>query len=180
MVRANILSRRYPKWVLAVRRILGNPYLIFVLRLLLGGIFILAAVGKLPERAKFVDVVSGFGLLPHSWAIAYGSILPWLELIVGVALLLGFFSRYMAGVSLLMIFTFLVANGTAVYRAEPYECGCFGNLFQGLIVLRAGDALVADIVIIFMSVLIMLDRREFLSLDRLLWHKKRRLHTAYP
>lgn len=164
------MSERSSRWNLIVGQTVGNPYFIFVLRLLLGAIFIVAAVGKLPQGAEFVDEVTGRGLLPNSWARAYGSILPWLELAVGIALVVGFRSRYASGVSLLMIIGFLVANGTALYRSEPNpDCACFGDI----LVMGTGDALVIDIVIMAMSLLILFHRRQFLSVDGLLRGKRR-------
>jgi uncharacterized membrane protein YphA (DoxX/SURF4 family) len=77
-----------------ISRIISNNYVMLAARLLLGGIFIFSAVGKIPEGAKFVDVVTGLGLLPWNLAQVYGTVLPWLELTVGICLLLGIFPRF--------------------------------------------------------------------------------------
>lgn len=86
-------------------------------------------------------------------------------------MVVGFFTRYMSGVSLLMIISFLVANGTAVYKSESLlsPCGCF----EDLLVVKTGDALVVDVMMMAMSLLLLLHRREFLSVDRLLRAKQR-------
>lgn len=145
-----------------------NRYLLLVFRLLLGATFILAAAGKLPERAEFVEIVTGFGLLPSRLAAAYGSALPWLELVVGSCLVLGCLSRIAAGTSFLMIASFIVANGTAVfkYKRVLYGC-CFGDLIP----IRTSDALVLDSVIMAMALLVLFNGGGFLSIDSEVWNR---------
>jgi uncharacterized membrane protein YphA (DoxX/SURF4 family) len=161
----------------SIDRVIRNGYALLGVRLLLGSIFILAAAGKIPEQARFVDVVTQYGLLPWSLARAYGMILPWLELTIGIFLVLGFLSRLAAGTSILMIISFIVANGTAVYSHNDTECGCFGNIYYGtgyLTFIKTSDALVIDIVMVIMAFIILLGGGGRWSLGSLIWSKLRR------
>jgi hypothetical protein len=46
-------------------RFIGNRYLVFVFRILLGGIFLVSSLGKLVDIERYsVDVVYTFGVLP--------------------------------------------------------------------------------------------------------------------
>jgi uncharacterized membrane protein YphA (DoxX/SURF4 family) len=152
-----------------VRQVVNNKYTLLALRLILGTIFILAAVGKIPESAKFVDVVTGYGLLPWDLARAYGIILPWLELTIGICLVLGLLTRLAAGVTILMIISFIIANGTAIYSYGYYAdlCGCFGSGSPfGL--MKVSDALTMDIVMIVTAFIILLCSGGYWSLDKLI------------
>ncbi len=141
-----------------IGRFYRNRHTLLVIRLVLGAIFILAAVGKLPEQAKFVDVVTSYGLLPWSLARVYGIALPWIELTVGIFLVIGLLPRVAAGISILMIISFIVANGTAVYSHDT-ECHCFGPIYYGTgyqSFIKTSDALVIDIFMIIMAIIIFL------------------------
>ena len=155
------------------RRTIRNSYVLLGARALLGAIFILAGAEKLPEQAKFIEVVSDHGLLSWELAQAYGSILPWLELVLGICLVAGILSRIAAGTSILTIISFLVANGTSVYKYE--FCPCFGDA----ILLKTSDALAIDVVMLAMAFLILLCGGGALSLDALIW-KKRRGSRFFP
>ncbi len=60
--------------------IVSSNYFTLLLRILLGGILVFAAVGKLPSATQFVDVVSSYGLLPELLVRPYALLLPWVEL----------------------------------------------------------------------------------------------------
>ena len=157
----------------SVSQAVRNKYVLLGVRFVLGAIFILAAVAKLPQRAEFVNVVTGFGLLPWDLAEVYGSALPWLELAVGICLMTGLLSQLAAGVSILMVVSFIVANGTAVWKWEVLpetDCGCFG----GLILLKSSDALVIDVVMMIMAFLILHYGEGYLGLGSMVWNKLKR------
>jgi uncharacterized membrane protein YphA (DoxX/SURF4 family) len=144
-------------------RVLRNNYTLLIARLLLGSILIVAALGKLPDQVRFVEVVNSYGLLPQYMAEIYGWSLPWIELIVGTGLITGLFARYFAGISFLMIISFIVANGTAVY--EKIFCPCFGGE-AGLI--KTSDALAIDVVMLLLALIIMLFGSGTISLGALI------------
>ena len=130
----------------------------------MGLTLLFSAAGALPNQAEFAGAVQAHGLLPGLLANVYGSVLPWLELTIGVLLLVGLFTRFAAGVTLLMVISFLIANGTAVYQnVKNWDsvCGCFH-----WVAVRTGDALIIDIVLILFTVILVLRPQRLLSLDR--------------
>jgi uncharacterized membrane protein YphA (DoxX/SURF4 family) len=149
-----------------VSLVVGNRYAILGMRLVLGAVFILAASGKLPEQAEFVHVVTSLGLLPFKFAQAYGTILPWLELTVGACLMVGLLCRIAAGASILMVTSFIVANGTGVFSYEFCP-----SCYPAPILLRTSDALVVDVAMVAISLPVLLYGAGFLSLDLLIWAK---------
>jgi uncharacterized membrane protein YphA (DoxX/SURF4 family) len=145
---------------------LGNGYLLLALRLIVGLTLVFSGVGKLPDQAAFVHVVQAHGILPGVLADFYGYLLPWLELIAGTLLVLGLFTRFASAVTVLMVASFLIANGTAVYsrvHVSDTSCGCFR-----WITMKTGDALIVDVVLILFSFLLLLQPQKLLSLDRVL------------
>lgn len=146
-----------------------NRYLLFSLRLVLGTILVVAAIGKLPQQAELVDLVKSLAILPQPWAHYYAVALPWAELVVGVVLILGLFSRLAAGVSILMTASFIVANvKTIVTSTYNPTCGCFGQIVET----PSWVALTIDSVMIVMALMILFHSGEFLSIDSWLARRK--------
>ena len=110
------------------RDIVANPYLVATLRLILGGMFVAASVGKLQHQTLFTETVIDYGILPHSLAEVYGAAVPWLEMVIGCCLVLGIFSTLAAAVSIPLIDSFIVASIFALFRPVGDICGCFGEM----------------------------------------------------
>jgi uncharacterized membrane protein YphA (DoxX/SURF4 family) len=105
----------------------AGPWLATVARLVLGGVFVVAGVLKIPDPAAAVRAVRAYRLLPEPLVapVAFG--LPVLEIAVGLALLLGVFVRTAAIASAVLLVVFLVGVGSAWARGLQIDCGCFGN-----------------------------------------------------
>ena len=52
----------------SIRRIVPNRWVVLAVRLLLGGVFLASAIGKLRHPDLFVDTVVDYGLLPEGLA----------------------------------------------------------------------------------------------------------------
>jgi uncharacterized membrane protein YphA (DoxX/SURF4 family) len=104
-----------------------GPWLATAARLLLGGVFVVAGVLKIPDPAAAVRAVRAYRLLPEPVVgpVAFG--LPVLEVAVGLALLLGVFVRTAALAAAVLLVVFLVGVGSAWARGLQIDCGCFGN-----------------------------------------------------
>jgi uncharacterized membrane protein YphA (DoxX/SURF4 family) len=100
-------------------------------RLLLGVLFIWAALAKIADLPGFAGQVHNFRILPLALENLFAMILPWVELVAGVALVLNLAPR--AGVQLLAGFLviFLIAIVSAIIRNLDIECGCFGTKDAG-------------------------------------------------
>jgi len=103
------------------------PWLATGARLLLGGVFVVAGLLKVPDPAAAVRAVRAFRLLaePLVAPVAFG--LPVLEIAVGLALLAGVFVRTAAVASAALLVVFVAAVGSAWVRGLQIDCGCFGN-----------------------------------------------------
>jgi len=107
------------------RELLQNDYLGFLARLIVGGIFIYASLDKLFDPAQFARIIYNYHLLPGSLINLSAIIMPWVELICGIALVAGI---YRGGASLVLnalIISFAVAITINLFRGVDLECGCF-------------------------------------------------------
>lgn len=96
-------------------------------RTLVGGVWVVAGVLKLPDPNDNVRAVRAYDLLPESVVQVVGHALPILEILVGVCLLLGLLTRVAAVVSAVLLVAFVVGIASAWGRGLSIECGCFGG-----------------------------------------------------
>ncbi|MBV8354209.1 MAG: DoxX family membrane protein [Candidatus Eremiobacteraeota bacterium] len=107
---------------------------VFVVRILLGGLLLVAGGLKLGHPAELAAAIAGFRLLPAAIAGPLAVALPYFELLLGAYLAAGLFTRVVATVAAAQFLAYGVAIASAVARHIPANCGCFGP----------GDAAVAD------------------------------------
>ncbi|MDW8343359.1 MAG: MauE/DoxX family redox-associated membrane protein [Verrucomicrobiae bacterium] len=129
----------------------------FVLRLVLGGLFVLAAVIKIMDPAAFAVDIQNYRFLPRAMVHPVAILLPWVELGAGVLLVLGVWRRAAALVIAVLCVAFLVAISQALARGLDVHCGCFGTLAAGRIGWRN---LVLDLVLLGMAVWLTRWQRE--------------------
>ena len=96
-----------------------------VARVVTGGVWIVAGALKFPDPAASVRAVRAYELLPETVVPAVGHLLPVVEVVIGVALLVGLLTRPVAVVSALLLVGFVV--GIASARGLSIDCGCFGG-----------------------------------------------------
>ncbi len=114
------------------RTVTLSGVLSLVVRVALGGMFLIAAWTKLEPGVgpqNFADSVRAFKLGLPDWATrAATSITPWVEVVSGLLLILGIWVRgasFVVG-ALLVVFIALIAS--VLLRDLSVECGCFGKL----------------------------------------------------
>jgi uncharacterized membrane protein YphA (DoxX/SURF4 family) len=101
-----------------------NTFLL-LLRLGLAAVFIGAAVPKIQAPDLFALNIHNYQMLP-AWAVNVSAvILPWLELLIGVGLAVGVWSRACAATMAALMLVFMVALATAAVRGLSIACGCF-------------------------------------------------------
>ena len=95
-----------------------------MIRFLLGLIFVYASYDKILDPEKFARDISNYHVVPFGLENTVAIILPWLELIIGLGIIIGVCinaSVFISG-GLLIIFIILIAQ--AILRGFNIDCGC--------------------------------------------------------
>jgi uncharacterized membrane protein YphA (DoxX/SURF4 family) len=104
---------------------LRNRWLHRALGVALGAIFVYAAYGKIPDPRPLVTIIWNYRVLPAGPVNLMAIYMPWLELVVGLALITGFMRRAAALWATGLLVSFVVALGINALRGVNVACGCF-------------------------------------------------------
>ncbi|MBP9865352.1 MAG: DoxX family membrane protein [Candidatus Omnitrophica bacterium] len=135
-------------------------------RLWLGGIFFTTGWIKAVEPYEnFRGVLSQYGLLSQNLVPLAAHTVPWVELIMGLFLVLGYALPAAVMVSGLLSGTFVLLIGISLLTgaALPAHCGCFGAMIDTSPV----QMFVLDAVHLALAFLLLRYPSSFLSLDGL-------------
>ena len=103
-----------------------HPRLSQAVRIILGLVFITAAVPKIADPPGFAKAIWAYTLVP-AWSLnPLALVLPWLELACGLALCLGFWLRAAITWIGLLLVSFCLAITINLARHHAVDCGCFG------------------------------------------------------
>ena len=132
---------------------LRNPWLHRALGLVLGGIFLYAAHAKILDPRPLVTIIWNYRILPPGPINLMAIYMPWMELVVGLALVTGFKRRAAALCSTGLLVAFMVALGINAVRGVNVACGCFSTSADDvhnawLLVLRDLPMLLAALVML--------------------------------
>ncbi|ETR74111.1 MAG: Methylamine utilization protein mauE [Candidatus Magnetoglobus multicellularis str. Araruama] len=100
-------------------------YIHFIIRTGLGLVLIWASIDKIISPAQFAEMVYHYKILPNVLVHPIAIYLPWLELITGIFLIIGFWERACLIIFNLLMFVFMLALISALFRGLDIHCGCF-------------------------------------------------------
>ena len=106
---------------------LRRPVVLRAAQIAIGCVFLAAALGKIGDLTAFALQIHNFRLAPVSSEHLIAITLPWIELVAGLALLLGIRARAGATITLALMALFTFAVAAAWARGLDFECGCFGK-----------------------------------------------------
>ena len=104
-----------------------QPIISLVSRLLLGGVLLVAVGLKAFKPDESAGAVAAYKILPTNIAHLMGYALPWLEIAIGVLLIIGLSIRFAAVVATAVMLIFVVAIISVWARGILIDCGCFGG-----------------------------------------------------
>jgi len=103
-----------------------SPQKIFILvRIALGLTFIWASVDKILYPNQFALMIYNYKMLPPLVIHPMAVILPWLELVTGMVLIIGFWQEGALFIFNALMIIFMIALSTALIRGLDIQCGCF-------------------------------------------------------
>ncbi len=152
-----------------MKELLHNKWVALVSRILVGAIFIMGSTLKLPNiKLNSVNVVYEYGILPIEpidLAAVFGYILPFAELAVGIAVLLGLVTRLSSFGGGLLGLSFVIGEGLVLLQGRDINCGCFPGLMGTMV----SQTIYLSAAIIIFSALVFVSRnRNFFSITSIL------------
>ena len=108
-----------------IQSIINNSWIELAARWILGLTFIYASFHKILSPAEFAKIVYGYDLFPHALVNLIAIIIPFLELITGLALIGGIYPRSAAIIIVVMLLAFITILTINLIRGHEFDCGCF-------------------------------------------------------
>lgn len=113
-----------------------RPWLGIAARFGLAAVWLVAGGAKVGDLGASGRAVNAYQVMPYDVAAVIGAALPFVELALGVLLLVGLATRLAAGISTALLVVFITGITSAWARGLAIDCGCFGSGGQ----LAAGQA----------------------------------------
>ena len=110
-----------------ISRFLQKPSILLISRIILGALFIYASIDKIMHPLAFAQVIYQYRLTPPDLINFFAVILPWMELLAGLFLIVGYRVKSSSLViNILLVFFIIVLTITAI-RGINVACGCFST-----------------------------------------------------
>lgn len=106
---------------------LRNPWLHRILGAALGCLFLYSASQKLIDPRPLIGIIWGYRILPPGPINLLAVYMPWMELLVGLALLTGFKRRAASVWAVGLLSMFIAALLINALRGVNVACGCFST-----------------------------------------------------
>ena len=138
-------------------------------RIALGALFIFSGVVKLSDPLAFAFAIKGFKLVDNHALISQATFsIPWTEVLIGVLMILGLYTRIATGAFLTMMVIFIGAVVAVIVRDIDTSCGCFGKYLGSKI---DETTVLRNVVLLALGILVYIYRGGFLTLDS--WRRNR-------
>ena len=100
---------------------------VLIARLVLTGTFVLAAMPKIKDPVAFAASVNAFRVVGPELSNWVALILPWLELVIGIGILLPQIRLSSSILIATLLLAFIGLHASAWIRGLEISCGCFGT-----------------------------------------------------
>ncbi len=104
---------------------LASPWLTVRVQIALGVFFAAAALPKIVDPPGFAHMVYNYRLVPGAFVNLMALAMPWVELLAGLALILGIWTRTSAALVGALLLVFVLAISINLARGNAIDCGCF-------------------------------------------------------
>ena len=104
---------------------LAHPWLTIRVQIALGVIFVAAALPKIVDPPSFAHMIYNYKLIPFALVKPMALVMPWIELLCGLALILGIWKGTARAIVAALLLTFIIAISINLLRGNAIDCGCF-------------------------------------------------------
>jgi putative oxidoreductase len=108
-----------------MREALTHPWLTLRVQIALGAIFVVAALPKIADPPSFAHMIYNYRILPGGLINFSALVMPWVEVLAGLALILGIWVKPARWLVTLLLVTFMIAISINLARGNAIDCGCF-------------------------------------------------------
>jgi uncharacterized membrane protein YphA (DoxX/SURF4 family) len=136
-----------------------SEWLLFIVKLIIGGFFIYASIDKIINPEGFAKSIHNYRMMPPVVINFMAILMPWLELVTGLSLIIGYRYRGANLLILAMLVVFIVALSYAAARGLNINCGCFSTSSTAKSDLVA--RIIEDTLMVIGCVIIMLQNKIF-------------------
>ena len=95
--------------------------------MVLAAVLLISGVIKALDARETIVAVRAYQLVPESLVGAVAAVLPYLEIALGLLLLIGLATRHAAVLAAMVMVVFVAAVTSAAARGLSIDCGCFGG-----------------------------------------------------
>jgi len=147
-----------------MKNILKYINMMLIARLILAYVFIYASIDKIIDPHSFSNAIDNYHITPYQLNNLAALVIPWLELIIGICLLINVLvtGASLISISLLLFFIFIISQ--ALFRGINIDCGCFdlnsSNLDDVELRLKMIRRILEDFVFLGLSIFINLNSRK--------------------
>ena len=96
-------------------------------RLGLAAVWLISGAVKIADAGQTYIAVQAYDVLPHGLVGVVATALPIVELLLGLFLLAGLATRYVAGAAVLLLLVLIAGIAQSWARGLSIDCGCFGG-----------------------------------------------------
>lgn len=104
-----------------------QPVMTLVARLIIAGVLLAAGGLKVLVPSESANAAAAYKILPTQMAHIVGYALPWLEIAIGILLIVGISIRMAAVLAGSVMVIFIAAIISVWARGILIDCGCFGG-----------------------------------------------------
>ncbi|MCU1245053.1 MAG: mauE [Acidobacteria bacterium] len=153
---------------MTVRQALGSPWLTIRVQLALGIFFVAASLPKIVDPPSFAHMIHNYRIVPGSLVNLMALAMPWIELLCGLALILGIWRVAARSLIGALLVTFIIAISINLLRSNAIDCGCFDVTSAG----KSREERLAD-----MWLVVFRDLGMLLMVVQLWWADRTRPHS---
>ncbi len=93
----------------------------------LAGVWLISGYLKAVDPRTTVVAVRGYQIFPEPLVVPFATVLPYLEIALGLLLVAGLATRLAAVLSAVILVAFIAGVISAAARGLSIDCGCFGG-----------------------------------------------------
>lgn len=149
--------------------IYGNKFTV-VIRIVMGVMMIYSGFIKALDPIVFESIIMKYNIIPNFFAPYPAIVLPYLEIIIGIFLVIGMRVKASAFLSMGLMVMFAVFIAINIARGESFDCGCFRFDWLGLGISEtiSYTLLVRNFILFILFLIIFKTERHLFSIENII------------